>query len=401
VGSVTFRLVARTGHPDFLDLPWSRPLANWESPRFVDVARGIHRHVVRFVDYDGSLYALKELPPRLAAREYRLLRALADLGLPAVETVGVVSERGESEEAVLLTRYLDYSLPYRLVLTRAVLPAPLELLVDAFAGLLVRLHLAGFFWGDCSLSNTLFRRDAGKLSAYLVDAETGELHAQLSDGQRAHDLELARENLYGELLDVGHDDPFGFVERVLTAYERLWSELTHEEVFDDNERFHLQERLRRLHELGFDVREIELVRSEDRYRLRLQSHVLESGHHRRRLLQLTGLNAQENQARRLLDDLNVFGNELAATGEPPVSAPALAGRWLNEVFEPSIAAIPAELWGKREAAELYHELLEHRWYQSQRKGRDVGRDEALRSYVDFLRSLPDERRAVLGGEQPV
>jgi tRNA A-37 threonylcarbamoyl transferase component Bud32 len=401
VGSVTFRLVARTGHPDFLDLPWSRPLAKWESPRFVDVARGIHRHVVRFVDYDGSLYALKELPPRLAAREYRLLRALADLGLPAVETVGVVSERGESEEAVLLTRYLDYSLPYRLVLTRAVLPAPLELLVDAFAGLLVRLHLAGFFWGDCSLSNTLFRRDAGKLSAYLVDAETGELHAQLSDGQRAHDLELARENLYGELLDVGHDDPFGFVGQVLTAYERLWSELTHEEVFADNERFRLQERLRRLHELGFDVGEIELVRSEDGYRLRLQSHVLESGHHRRRLLQLTGLNAQENQARRLLDDLNVFGNELAATGEPPVSAPALAGRWLNEVFEPSIAAIPAELWGKREAAELYHELLEHRWYQSQRKGRDVGRDEALRSYVDFLRSLPDERRAVLGGEQPV
>lgn len=399
--AASFRLVARTGHPDFLDLPWSRPLAEWKSPRFVEVAAGIHRHVVRFVDYDGALYALKELPPRLAAREYRLLRALSDMGIPAVEPVGVVSERGASEESVLLTRHLDYSLPYRLVLTRAVLPAPLDLLLDAFAELLVRLHLAGFFWGDCSLSNTLFRRDAGRLSAYLVDSETGELHDQLSAGQRTHDLDLARENLYGELLDVGHDDAAALVEQVLGAYERLWGELTHEEVFADDERFHLEERLRRLHELGFDAGEIDLLRSDDGYRLRLQSQVLEPGHHPRRLVQLTGLRAQENQARRLLEDLDGFGAELTARGEPPVSAAALAGRWLTDVFEPAIAAIPPELWGKREAAELYHELLEHRWYQSQRKGVDVGRDEALRSYVDFLRSLPDERRAVLGDERPV
>ncbi len=392
---MTFRLVARTGHPDFLDLPWSEPLEDWQSPRFVEVARGIGRHVVRFVDYDGALYALKELPPRLAQREYQLLRSLTESGLPAVEAVGVVNERGASSESVLLTRYLDYSLPYRLVLSRAVLPAPLDLLLDAFAGLLVRLHLAGFFWGDCTLSNTLFRRDAGQLSAYLVDAETSELHEQLSEGQRMHDLELAEENLYGELLDVGNREALALVEQVIASYERLWNELMHEEVFALDERFRLEERLRRLNELGFDAAEIEVLGTEDGYRLRLRSRVVEPGHHRRRLLQLTGLRAQDNQARRLLDDVEVFRRELEAKGEPPISESALAGRWLNEVFEPAIASIPTELWGKREAAELYHELLEHRWYQSQRKGRDVGRDEALRSYVDFLRSLPDERRVVL------
>jgi tRNA A-37 threonylcarbamoyl transferase component Bud32 len=395
---VAFKLVARTGHPDFLDLPWNEPLEEWDSPRFVDVARGIGRHVVRFVDYDGALYALKELPPRLAQREYRLLRALSEFGLPAVEAVGVVSERGASEESVLLTRYLEYSLPYRLVLTRAVLPAPLDLLLDSFAELLVRLHLVGFFWGDCTLSNTLFRRDAGKLSAYLVDAETAELHEQLSDGQRTHDLELARENLYGELLDVGNEEPLELAEQVIASYERLWGELIHEEVFAKDERFRLEARLRRLNELGFDAAEVELIGTDDGYRLRLHSRVVEPGHHRRRLLELTGLRAQENQARRLLDDIDVFRKELEARGERPISETALAGRWLNEVFEPAIASIPPELWGKREAAELYHELLEHRWYQSQRKGRDVGRDEALRSYVDFLRSLPDERRALLSDD---
>ena len=395
---MTFQLVARTGHPDFLDLPWAEPLEEWESSRFVELARGIGRHVVRFVDYDGSLYALKELPPSLARREYRLLRALADLGLPAVETVGVVSDRGGSEESVLLTRYLEYSLPYRLVLTRTVLPAPLDLLLDAFAELLVRLHLRGFFWGDCSLSNTLFRRDAGRLSAYLVDAETAELHEQLSEGQRRHDLQLAEENLYGELLDVGKDDADQLAAQVLASYERLWSELMHEELFAHDERYRLEERLRRLNELGFDAAEIELLQTDAGYTLRLRSHVVEPGHHRRRLLQLTGLLAQENQARRLLNDIEVFRTDLERRGEAPVSQAALAGRWLNEVFEPSIAAIPTELWGKREPAELYHELLEHRWYQSQRKGSDVGRDEARRSYVDFLRSLPDERRATLTDE---
>jgi len=395
---VTFQLVARTGHPDFLDLPWNDPLEEWDSPRFVEVERGLGRHVVRFVDYDGALYALKELPPRLAQREYRLLRALTEFGLPAVEAVGVVSERGGSEESVLLTRYLEYSLPFRLVLTRAVLPAPLDLLLDGFAELLVRLHLTGFFWGDCSLSNTLFRRDAGRLSAYFLDAETSELHEQLTDGQREHDLELARENLFGELLDVGREDAIELVDQVIASYERLWGELTHEEVFARDERFRLEERLRRLNELGFDAAEVELLGTDTGYRLRLRSRVVEPGHHRRRLLRLTGLGAQENQARRLLADLDVFRAELEGRGEPPISEAALAGRWLNEVFEPAIASIPAELWGKREAAELYHELLEHRWYQSQRKGRDVGRDEALRSYVDFLRSLPDERRALLSDE---
>jgi len=392
---VSFRLVARTGHPDFLDLPWEQPLEQWSSPRFVEVARGLGRHVVRFVDYDGSLYALKELPPRLAQREYRLLRALAEVGLPAVEAVGVVSERSESTESILLTRYLEYSLPYRLVLTRAVLPAPLGLLLDAFADLLLRLHLMGFFWGDCSLSNVLFRRDAGQLAAYLVDAETSELHEQLSDGQRAHDLELAEENIAGELLDIGQDDPLPLVEHVRGRYDTLWTELTQEERFGPHEQFRLEQRLQRLNELGFDVAEIELARDEDSYRLRLRSQVVEPGFHRRQLLQLTGLRAQENQARRLLHDIEDFRTELERRHESPVSQAALAGRWLTEVFEPTIAAIPAELWGKREAAELYHELLEHYWYTSERKGRDVGRAEALRSYVDFLRSLPDERRALL------
>ena len=211
-----FQMLPREAWPDFLDLPWDEPLEDWTSPRIVEVARGISRHVVRFVDYDGALYALKELPTRLAEREYRLLRELAAASVPVVEVVGVVSERGEpgasaranrnpdTDElgAVLITRHLEFSLPYRTLFTVRGVSDLHNRLLDALVELLVRLHLAGFFWGDCSLSNALFRRDAGSLAAYLVDAETGELHPSLSDGQRAYDLAIAEEHVAGELLDV-------------------------------------------------------------------------------------------------------------------------------------------------------------------------------------------------------
>jgi hypothetical protein len=408
VAKSTFRVIARALDSGLLDLPWEQPLADWDCPNLVDLERGIGRHVVRFVEVGGSFYALKELPPPLAQREYRLLGHLEGTSVPAVEPVGYVADRrgsgsGDELQAVLVTRYLEYSLPFRTVLGRRVLPAPEGVLLEALAGLLVRLHLAGFFWGDCSASNALFRRDAGTLAAYLVDVETGELHERLSDGQRRHDLEIAFENLSFEFFDVASEfawpddrDPVELAERVIAGYERLWSELTEEEIFGLADTSQLERRLRELNELGFDVEEIELVKTEQDYRLRLPSARFEPGYHRRRLLRLTGLEAQENQARRLLGDIGAFRAALERTGEAPVSEAAGAGRWLSEVFEPAVAAIPAELKGKRAAAELFHELLDHRWYLSERAGREVPMAEAVASYIDdVLRAAPDERTALL------
>jgi hypothetical protein len=269
----------------------------------------------------------------------------------------------------------------------------------ALAGLLVRLHLAGLFWGDCSLSNALFRRDAGTLSAYLVDVETGELHERLSDGQRVHDLDIAEENIVGELYDLAAElerevveDPFDFAATVRDSYEHLWEELTRDEVFAVQEGHRLEERLRRLNELGFDVEEVELVSEGGRVRLLLPTKVVEPGHHRRRLLRLTGLDAQENQARRLLNDITRYRTWLERSGVKPVSDTAAAGRWLAEVFEPAIAAVPSELRGRRDAAELFHELLEHRWFLSEQAGKDVGMNRAISSYIEqVLRPAVDEK----------
>jgi hypothetical protein len=386
-----------------LTLPWSEPLAQWRDDRLVEIRqRGISRHVVRFVYDDGALYALKELSERLARREYRLLRALAELGIPAVEAVGVAVDRYRpdrgDEDAILVTRFLSYATTYRAVFSNPRGLQPTDGLLDALVELLVRLHLSGFFWGDCSLSNTLYRHDAGTLEAYLVDAETSEQHPELTDGQRQWDVELAVERVYGELLDLQAGEllpedvePLEIAEELGRRYESLWQELTREEILKpDEQRYRIAERLRRLNELGFDADEVELISTGDGNKLRLKTRVAETGHDSRKLFLRTGIDAGERQARRLLNDMAGFRAWLEQKQGHPVSEVVAANRWLEEVYDPVIAAIPEDLRNRLPPAEVFSEVLEHRWYMSEAAGRDVGTTAATRDYIKHvLPTAPD------------
>lgn len=380
-----FHIVTRTGHPDFFGLPWHLPLSQWDPSRLVEVERGIGRNVVRFTDVEGALYALKELPFDLARREYRFLRALAARAIPVVEAVGVVER--DARNAVLITRHLDLSLPYRAAFERFGSTRH-ERLVDGLAELLVRLHLAGFFWGDCSPSNALFRRDAGALAAYLVDAETGEIQGSLSHAQREYDLEIAHEKVAAELTDLAASgggsyelDPVATADFVRSSYARLWAEVTQEDHFSPEERYRIDARLRRLNELGFDVGELELRRARDGARLRVRPQIVESGHHRRRLTALTGLDVQENQARRLLGDIAAFRTRREDAEGRAIAEVAAAHRWLVEAYMPVVDSIPQEIKRDIGAPEAFHEVLEHRWFLSEAAGRDVGETAAVASYV--------------------
>jgi len=424
---VAFRFTTRAGHPTFVDLPWEQRLLDWDFDRIVSPVRGISRHVVRFVAYGPDVYALKELPGRLAEREYRLLRSLDERSVPVVEAVGMATGRttedSEPLDDVLITHHLQYSLPYRALFSRATLSDLWEPLLDALAQLLARAHLAGFFWGDCSLSNTLFRRDAGALAAWLVDAETGELHEALSDGQRRHDLEIAEMNVAGELLDIlaaGREsdarepidddprlDPAAVADDLRRRYDGLWHELTTEEVFGAGEEWRVADRVRRLNDLGFDVDELDLVddpTDEDSHVLRLTTRVVEPGHHRRRLLQLTGLDVQENQARRLLNDILGYRAWLERRSGAPVPEQIGALHWMVEVFEPTLAAVPDELRSKLEDAEIFHQVLEHRWFMSEQAGTDVGTAAATADYLAGVLAAARDERTVLAppvtGEVP-
>ncbi len=400
----SLQITAASPDPALLDLPWHLPLADWPASQLAALPRGISRHVVRFARLSGRVIAVKEIGEDLARREYGLLRLLRRLDVPAVEPVGVVTGRVDADgnplDPALVTRHLQFSLPYRALFSQTLRPDTAARLVDALAVLLVRLHLTGFFWGDVSLSNTLFRRDAGSFAAYLVDAETGELRETLSDGQREHDLEIARVNIAGELMDLQaggaleeEADPVAVSERIIHRYRSLWGELTAPESFEQGERWRVDARIRRLNELGFDVGELAIVTDIEGATVQIQPKVVDAGHHSRRLLRLTGLDVGENQARRLLNDLDSYR---AATDRQGDSEEIVAHDWLSHVFEPVVRAVPQQLGQKLEPAEVFHEVLEHRWYLSERRGRDVPLREVVDDYVrTVLPKKPDEA-AILG-----
>ncbi|OMQ16494.1 lipopolysaccharide kinase [Modestobacter sp. VKM Ac-2676] len=381
-----------------LTLPWDQPLAEWDESVLLEVPqRGISRHVVRFTVSEGRVYALKEIAEPLARHEYALLTEFENEGLPSVSVLGICVDRPDDQEAVLVTRYLEYSMSYRYLFSGPRAADSAGRLLDTLVQLLVRLHLAGVYWGDCSLSNTLFRLDAGAYTAYLVDAETAERHPRLSNGLRTYDVELARERVGAELMDLQAGellpeeiDPLEVANSLPGRYEALWDEVTREEVFRlDESALRVAERLARLNDLGFDVGEIELVTSAEGARLRVETRVAEPGDNRREMVRLTGLEVQENQARRLLNDVRSYRAYLEQRAGGPVPETVAGHRWLAEVYQPVIDAIPEELTGRLAPAEVFHEVLEHRWFLSEQAGFDVGTWTAVRSYVQHeLPRLP-------------
>lgn len=386
----SLQITAANIDPALLDLPWEVPLEDWPTEVLAALPRGISRHIVRFVNLSGRVIAVKEIGEEVAHHEYGLLRELAKLSAPAVVPTAVITGRrdvnGEELNGVLVTEHLRFSLPYRALFRQSLSSETGMRLIDALAVLLVRLHLLGFYWGDVSLSNTLFRRDAGAFSAYLVDAETGEIHPSLTDGQRGYDVDLARVNIIGELMDLQagsyldeEHDVIAIGNQLVERYEQLWNELTAPEwIRTDQQRWKVEERIKRLGNLGFSLGELTMRSDPDGSHVVIQPKVVDAGHYHRQILRLTGMDVGEALARRMLDDLETYRavNDL---GDLPMEM--VAHQWLSNVFEPLVQAIPPELAGKLEPAQIYHELMEHRWFMAQDRQGNVPMSEAVASYL--------------------
>ena len=397
-------ITAATADPALLDLPWHLPLEAWPSENIAALPKGLSRHTVRFAHLGDYVIAIKETLPELAKREYEMLKLLGKLDVPSVEPFATVNNRHDADgnqlPAALITRHLKFSLPYRAMWSQGLRADTATRLVDALAVLLVRLHIAGFFWGDVSLSNTLFRRDAGAFAAYLVDAETGQLFdGGLSNGQRENDLEIARINIAGELMDLiasGHAagvvDAVATSEGIVAKYRELWRELTGAETFTTAERWRINQRVQRLNDLGFDIEELAIRTDGSGTKVKIQPKVVDAGHHQRRLIRLTGLDVEENQARRLLNDLDAYRVNHQRHG---ADEEVMAHEWLSHSFEPVVLAIPREYSGRLEPAEIYHQVLEHRWYRSENESRDVPLEEAVQSYVETVLAHRRDEAALL------
>lgn len=383
------QITAASSNPKMFTLPWEKPLATWPKELLANLPRGISRHVVRFVHVGDEIYAMKEITSRVAAHEYELLRRLQKLELPTVTPIAVVTGRhtreGEPLESILVTKQLKFSLPYRALFAGNLRPDTADRLIDALAVLMVRLHLSGFYWGDVSLSNVLFLRDADAFSAFLVDAETGALYTTLTEGQRNYDMDLARTNIIGELMDLASGkllpdevDEVGVGDRLLERYDSLWGALTDQDDFGPDEMWKIEKRVNKLNDLGFDVDELEVKTADDGKRVLVRPRVVDAGYASRKLLRLTGLDVQENQARRLLNDLDAYRASTWRDGE---ELEIVATDWMREVFEPVVRMIPREYRSKIEPAQFFHEVLQNRWFMAEKAGHDVSTAVAASDYI--------------------
>ena len=381
------------------NLPWHTPLEQWPEDETLAAQRGISRHIVRLVrstpDPASEIYAVKETVEEFAVREYEALRELSLRGAPAVAQVAIVTNRysqsGEELPCAIVTRFLPYSLPYRVILSGQITQHEITNMANALAYLLVRLHLLGFWWGDCSLSNTLFRRDAEGFAAYLVDAETGEFQKKLSDGQREHDLELARFNVAAELEDLKIAgvlfpamDPIRASESVITRYRKIWKSLSEPQILPAGDRHAVERAMRSLQDIGFAVEEVDIQLAGDKSTVTFIPKLVAPNYHSQRLIELMGLETEELQAKRILASFDRFrSREIDKTPKKEEAAK----RWLDEVFYKVVNAVPAAMRGRVEDAQLFHEVLEHRWYLGEKAGRDLGLEFATNDYISKV--LPE------------
>jgi tRNA A-37 threonylcarbamoyl transferase component Bud32 len=385
-------------YPDFTDLPWELALNKWTKNeyRLEEVQHGISRHPVVFVNFDGSLYVIKELPENMARKEYELLSHMQERSIPCVKPVGYASViRKTCKASILFSRYLEASVPYRYLFNSNAVERFQTHLLDAISGLLVQLHSNGFYWGDCSLSNILFRRDAGALQAYLVDAETAEYHLpRLSPMLRYHDLEIMQENILGELTELQTDEHLSLSYPIRETgpyiqqrYRGLWEEITREDVFSQNELYRVQERVRALNSLGFSVKDIELKNEDHGNILKLRIFVSDRNFHRNQLMEITGLYAEDRQAQQIINEVNELKANFSQSGNPNISMEAVAYHWLEHVYKPVIEQLKPMINNKEhpkfntDPIELYCQILEHKWYLSERARQDVGHQAAVEDYI--------------------
>ena len=187
-------------------------------------------------------------------------------------------------------------------------------------------------------------------------------------------------------------DPIVVSERIVERYRDLWDALTGSESINAGERWRVDERIRALNKLGFDVDELAMTTDIGGTTITIQPKVVDSGHHSRRLLRLTGIDVRENQARRLLNDMMAY---TAANDRQGEDEEIVAHDWVEEVYLPFVRAIPADLRAKLEPAEVFHEVLEHRWYMAERAQHDFSITDALADYLaSVLPTKPDERSVV-------
>jgi len=361
-------------------LPWSAPLEEWHrhGVRILSIKSGLSRHVVRFVAAGRERYAIKETTPLSAVRESDCYADLRRKGIPTLEPVGVVSRhdgRGLVQTAVggqtekretgyLITRLMDKVIPDSFLFRRGFSADNRKRIWDAIIDLFVQLHTNGAYWGDASLANMLIHFSAEvvpelgrrtRLRAVLADAETVETRPSISASMRQADLDFFLESMLWTEADLKAS---GIVRDPLITL--------------DDQRY-LVEHYHERYAVELETRSFELVTHIDVDRL------------------LGSFDAKGRGAL-LLQHINEHKWYVSERFGRDIGLVEAAEDWYRSVFRPVCRIFSdyglLEFFPDKTAANLYVEIMEHKYYMSQKESRDVGLVAALEDYM--TRFAPEE-----------
>ena len=364
-------------------LPWYKPLGDWKPGpvKFLNIRSGLSRHLVRFITIRRAAFAVKETSAEAAEKEFASYRRLGEMEIPTLLPAGTVC-RSEGRVAVktgiglqieprstgyVITRLLEYSVPNYFLFRRAFKKINRLRIWDAIVRLFVQLHCKGVYWGDASLSNMMivfvkqqFPEIGVRtvLRAVLADAETVEFHSHLSDRLRTTDLE-------------NFLDSMAWTESDLRA-----SGVIRDPLMTADDQQYIVERYRDLFEIEREEQSFELITKIDVDRL-------------------IGPFQLRGQSKALLQHIYEHKWYLSENEKREVSVEEAAHDWYINVFKPVILLFGEfaimDDFPDRTASSIYLDIMLHKYFLSERTGRDVGLVPAIESYS---RQFKDNKRTM-------
>jgi hypothetical protein len=146
--------------------------------------------------------------------------------------------------------------------------------------------------------------------------------------------------------------------------------------------------VRALNELGYSVGNISLVPSSSGDLIRFRIIVTDRNFHRNQLYSLTGLHAEEMQARQMMNEILETKATLSRTNNRSTPTTVAAYYWLEHYYNPTISSLKSRIHSAMDASQLYCQILEHKWFLSEKAQRDVGHQMAV---DDYLHRFADDK----------
>lgn len=351
---------------ELIDLPWNQPLEKWDSSeiKFLDVRKGVSKHLIRFIRTKNFSFAIKQTNPISAYFENESLIKLLQNGIHALRPVGYVfykknlfmkNSDPDNVLAFLITLLEEKSIPHSILFGWDFTEHNRKLIYEASAELIANLHFNNIYWVDASLANILVKfiklkdengRTFTELKAFLADAETVNFLKNISENQKQDDL-----NNFIQSIEEVNDALTGkknltIIEEDKKFFHKSYSE--HLSLLIKTENF---EKL-----TGLKVKK-HFYKISDQYSL--DSIIKQIEEHKWYL---------SEKASREIDMKDA------------------AQDWIKNIYEPTINEFNQlklfDLFPKTNSLKLYVDIMAHKYYVSLEQNKDVGISFAIKSYCE-------------------